>query len=53
MEELVIEGLTPSDFITLEKILKTYKVSLSDDIKMDDIKVLYIKVSEIVNYLNE
>ena len=53
MEELIVEGLEKEDFIVLEKILKTYKVSLSDDISFQDIINLHSKVKQIVKCLEE
>lgn len=53
MEELIVEGLTTENFIVLEKILKSYKVSLADDISFDDILDLYNKVKQIVDCLDE
>lgn len=53
MKEVVVEGLEEADFIVLEKILKTYKVSLSDDISFEDIRNLHTKVEQIVNYLKD
>lgn len=53
MEELIVEGLEKEDFIVLEKILKTHKVSLSDDVSFQDVINLYNKVEQIVKCLQE
>lgn len=53
MEELIVEGLEKEDFIVLEKILKTYKVSLSDDVFFQDVINLHNKVEQIVKCLQE
>ncbi|MGA1049065.1 MAG: hypothetical protein ACO3UU_13740 [Minisyncoccia bacterium] len=53
MEELIVEGLTPQDFKLLVDILKSYKVSLNDNISYIDVLNLYKKLSEIVNCLAE
>jgi hypothetical protein len=53
MEELIVEGLEAGDFIVLERIIKSYKVSLDDEISFQDIKNLHAKVKQIVDYLQE
>lgn len=53
MEELIVEGLEVEDFVVLERILKTYKVSIGDDISFQDIINLHAKVKQIVNCLQE
>lgn len=53
MEELIVEGLTAEDFIVLEQIIKTYKVSLNDDISFDKIQDLFSKVKQIVDCIKE
>lgn len=53
MDELIIEGLDASDFIVLEKVLKTFKVSIEDEIPYHAIEALYGKVKQIVDYLDE
>jgi hypothetical protein len=53
MDELIVEGLCSEDFKVLEKILKTYKVSLSSDITFEELASLYNKVKQIVDYLSE
>jgi hypothetical protein len=37
----------------LEKILKTYKVSLESDVSFDDILNLHNKVRQVIDYLEE
>lgn len=53
MEEVVVEGLAVEDFIVLERIIKSYKVSLNDDITFQDIINLHTKLKQIVDYLQE
>jgi uncharacterized FlgJ-related protein len=53
MEELIVEGLTTENFLVLEKLIKTYKVSLNDDISFEDIQDLYNKVKQIVDCIAE
>ena len=53
MDEIIIEGLSQENFIILEKILKSYKVSIDSDISFDDVVDVYNKVKEIVVYLKE
>lgn len=53
MSEIIVEGLCPEDFKILEKILKTYNVSLSSDITFEELVSLHNKVKQIVDYLSE
>jgi hypothetical protein len=53
MNEVIVEGLEPNDFVVLEKILKTYKVSLESDVSFDDILNLHNKVRQVIDYLEE
>jgi hypothetical protein len=53
MEELIVEGLTPTDFNILKEILKTHRVSLSDTVTFNNIIDLYNKINEIVDCLKE
>ena len=53
MEELVVEGLTPEDFIFLEKILKSYPITLESEINHGTLTNLHNKVKQITNYLNK
>ena len=32
MNELIVEGLTPGDFLLLQQIITTYNISISSDI---------------------
>lgn len=51
MEEIIVEGLQESDFILLENILRTYKLSLGSEISFQEITDLYIKINQIVKHL--
>lgn len=53
MEELIVEGLEAEDFIVLERILKTYKISIGDSVSFQDVTNLYTKVQQIVNCLKD
>lgn len=53
MDEVIVEGLSQENFVVLEKILKSYKVSIDSDISFDDVVDVYNKVKEIVDYLEE
>lgn len=53
MEEVIVEGLNPKDFIVLEQILRTYKVSLDSNILYADIVELHNKIKQIIDYLEE
>lgn len=53
MNEVIVEGLEPKDFVTLEKILKSYKVSIDGDVSYDDIIDIYNKVKQVIDYLEE
>lgn len=53
MNEVIVEGLEPNDFVILEKILRTYKVSLESDISFENILNLHNKVRQVIDYLEE
>lgn len=53
MEELIVEGLEKEDFIVLGKILKTYKVSISDDVSFQDVINLSNKIDQIIKCLED
>ena len=48
MEELIVEGITPEDFLLIKKILETYKVDMYSDITLEDIRSTHAKISDIV-----
>ena len=53
MNEVIVEGLETNDFVILEKILRTYKVSLESDISFENILNLHNKVRQVIDYLEE
>jgi hypothetical protein len=53
MDEVIVEGLEESDFLILEKILKTYKVSLADEVSFSEVHSIYNKVKQVIDYLEE
>jgi hypothetical protein len=53
MNEVIVEGLEPNDFIILEKILKSYKVSIDSEVAFADIIDLHNKVKQVIDYLEE
>jgi hypothetical protein len=53
MNEVIVEGLEPKDFIILEKILKSYKVSIDSEVTFADINDLHSKVKQVIDYLEE
>jgi len=53
MEELIVDGLVPKDFIILEAILKDYKTSLNGDISFEEVLSIYQKVKQVVDYLGD
>ncbi len=53
MNEVIVEGLEPKDFIILEKILRTYKISIDSDISFDSLLDLHNKVQQVIDYLEE
>lgn len=53
MKELIVEGLEAEDFIVLEYILKTHKVSIEDSVSFQDVTNLYTKVQQIVKCLKD
>lgn len=52
MNELVVEGLTPEDFLLLKEIITTFNVSLSSDIEFAELAKLASKVEQIVKALS-
>jgi hypothetical protein len=53
MDEVIVEGLEPKDFIILEEILRSYKVSLNDTISFSEIIDLHNKIKQIIDYLKD
>ena len=53
MDEVIVEGLVEGDFLILEKILKTYKVSLADEVSFGEVLSIYNKVKQVLDYLEE
>ena len=53
MDEVIVEGLEENDFLILEKILKTYKVSLADEVSYSEFLNVYNKVKQVIDYLEE
>jgi hypothetical protein len=51
MNEVIIEGLDESDFITLKCILETYPITLNSSVSVEQIKALHKKVADVVAYL--
>lgn len=51
MNEIIIEGLEPKDFDLLEKILKTYLITLESKISYNDLLNLYNKIKQIQDHL--
>ncbi len=52
MNELIVEGLTPEDFVLLQKIISTYNVSVSSDIRWEELIKLLTKIEQINNALS-
>ena len=52
MNELVVEGLTPEDFLLLKEIITTFNISLSSDIEFAELSKLASKVEQIVEALS-
>jgi hypothetical protein len=52
MNELIVEGLTPPDFLLLQKLITTYNISISSDIDWVQLVKLSTKVDEIVKALS-
>ncbi len=53
MEEVIVEGLEPSDIVILEKIIKNFKVSIDDNISFEEVRQIHNKVKQILDYLEE
>jgi|TARA_R110000803_G_scaffold134757_1_gene201792 hypothetical protein len=52
MNELIVEGLTPGDFLLLQQIITTYNISISSDIDWAQLVELSTKVDQIVKALS-
>jgi hypothetical protein len=48
MEELIIESITPEDFLLIKKILETYKVGIMSDVSFNELHSIYEKITDIV-----
>ena len=53
MDELIVEGITSEDLILLKKILETYTVTIKSEISFDDVCMLYNKITDVVNCLED
>lgn len=53
MNELIVEGLETKDFVLLEKILKSYKVSIDSEVTINEIVEIHNKVKQVLDYLQE
>lgn len=53
MDELIVEGITSSDFLLIKKLLESYSVTLEGEVSFNDIKSLYDKITDIVNCLED
>lgn len=53
MKEVIIEGLTEEDLALLKDIVSSYNVTVSDFSKVERIKELDDKLTQILTYLNE
>lgn len=51
MKELIVEGLEPKDFDILEKILRTYSITIGGEVSYEDVKVLYDKIRQVQDHL--
>ena len=45
--ELIVEGLEPTDFFTLEKILETYPTTLKGEVTTMEVALLWRKINKI------
>lgn len=53
MKEVIVEGLEAEDFVVLEKIIRSYKVSIDDLISFQEVQDIYTKVKQVLDYLQE
>lgn len=53
MEEIIVDALTPEDFVLLEKILKRFTISIDSDISYQEVVDLHSKVTDIINIICE
>jgi len=51
MNELIVEGLEPKDFDILEKILKTYPLTLESEVTYEDLRSLHDKIRQVQDHL--
>lgn len=51
MKELIVEGLEPKDFDILEKILKTYPLTLESEVTYEELCSLYDKIRQVQDHL--
>jgi broad-specificity NMP kinase len=49
-DDIVIEGFTEKDFLTLQKILENYKASINDVVSFEEIVEIYKKVIDINDF---
>lgn len=52
-QDLIVEGLEPEDFIVLEHALKVCRLSIDDNITMEQLIDVYNKIKKIVDYIND
>jgi len=52
VNEVVVEGLTPEDFILMSQIIEKYPMTVTYN-NHSDVRSLYLKINEIVSYLQK
>lgn len=53
MKEVIIEGLTEEDIALLKDIVSTYHITVSNFERVEKIKELDNKLTQILSYLND
>lgn len=53
MKEVIIEGLTEADIALLQEVVSSYTVTVSNFSRVEKIKELSDKLTQILTYLND
>lgn len=51
MDEVIVEGLEPKDFDILEKILKTYPLTLESEVTYNELYSVYHKIKQVQDHI--
>jgi hypothetical protein len=53
INEVIVEGLTPEDFILISEIIEKYPLNIVNFNEINNINSLYQKISQIISYISE